>query len=120
VEIVENASYETLTDYLKTASVGIHSMYNEHFGISIIEYMASGLITIAHDSGGPRSDIIKPGTTGFLASTKEEYASAIFKALEMNKGSQLKMRKEARDYVKVKFSESTFSDGFLASIKGMI
>ena len=35
-------------------------MWNEHFGISVVEYMAAGLVTIAHDSGGPRMDIVVP------------------------------------------------------------
>jgi len=40
------------------AKVGIHTMKDEHFGISVIEMMSAGLITIAHDSAGPRMDII--------------------------------------------------------------
>jgi alpha-1,2-mannosyltransferase len=32
----------------------------EHFGISVVELMCSGLITIANDSGGPQMDIIPP------------------------------------------------------------
>jgi len=30
----------------------------EHFGISIVEMMAAGIITIAHNSAGPKQDII--------------------------------------------------------------
>lgn len=33
-------------------------MWNEHFGISIVEMLAIGLIVIAHNSGGPLLDII--------------------------------------------------------------
>ena len=39
VELLPNASYEVLMDYLKCSSIGLHTMFNEHFGISIIEYM---------------------------------------------------------------------------------
>jgi hypothetical protein len=28
--------------------LGIHTMWNEHFGIGIVEMMAAGLLTIAH------------------------------------------------------------------------
>ncbi|CAL9121649.1 unnamed protein product [Musa acuminata var. zebrina] len=48
----------------------------QHFGISVVEYMASGVVPIAHDSAGPKMDIIlnEGGRkTGFLASNKEEY-----------------------------------------------
>lgn len=36
----------------------LHTMIDEHFGIAIVELMAAGLITIAHNSGGPGLDII--------------------------------------------------------------
>ena len=36
----------------------VFSMWNEHFGISIVEMMAAGLVVIAHKSGGPLMDII--------------------------------------------------------------
>lgn len=62
-------------------------MWNEHFGIGVVEMMASGLITIAHNSGGPKADIIVPlehdgSITGFLASTEEEYADALLGAFK--------------------------------------
>jgi alpha-1,2-mannosyltransferase len=33
-------------------------MWNEHFGISIVEMMAAGLVVVAHNSGGPKDDIV--------------------------------------------------------------
>ena len=58
VEFAVNATYEQLLAYLSKASVGIHTMTQEHFGIGIIEYMAAGVIPVAHNSGGPKMDII--------------------------------------------------------------
>lgn len=43
---------------MSQALIGIHTMKDEHFGISVVDMMAAGLITIAHDSAGPRLDII--------------------------------------------------------------
>ena len=40
--------------------IGLHTMWCEHFGISVVEMMAAGLVMIAHDSGGPRMDIVNP------------------------------------------------------------
>lgn len=37
---------------------GLHTMWNEHFGISVVELMAAGLVVVAHNSGGPKLDII--------------------------------------------------------------
>jgi len=41
-------------DILTTSKVYLHTTPGEHFGISIVEGMASGLIPIVHDSGGQR------------------------------------------------------------------
>lgn len=31
--------------------IGLHTMWNEHFGISVVEGMAAGQIMVAHASG---------------------------------------------------------------------
>lgn len=38
--------------------VGLHTMVDEHFGISVVELLAAGLYVVAHNSGGPRTDIL--------------------------------------------------------------
>ena len=68
VEFHVNAPYSVLLQYLRAASVGIHTMWNEHFGICCVELLSAGVIPVAHNSGGPKSDIIKCETghrTGF-------------------------------------------------------
>jgi hypothetical protein len=35
-------------------------MWNEHFGIGVVEYQAAGLISVVDDSGGPKYDIVVP------------------------------------------------------------
>lgn len=81
-----NVSFATLLSYLKRAKVGLHSMWNEHFGIGVVELMAAGVLTIAHNSGGPKSDIVCPDAqgrpTGFLAETDNEYADYMMQAFE--------------------------------------
>lgn len=41
--------------------------------------MAAGLVVAAHNSGGPRLDIVTShgGPTGYLASTRDEYAAVL-------------------------------------------
>ena len=58
VRFIANGAYSELQTYMKKASIGIHTMWNEHFGISVVEMMAAGLIVVAHNSGGPKMDII--------------------------------------------------------------
>jgi hypothetical protein len=44
VEFVLNQPYSVLKDYLGKSSVGLHCMWNEHFGIGVVEMMAAGLV----------------------------------------------------------------------------
>ena len=58
VEFVVNAPYDQLRSYLERALVGLHTMRDEHFGISVVEFMAAGLCVLAHGTGGPLMDIV--------------------------------------------------------------
>lgn len=77
VQIITNQSYSVIQFFLSIAQIGLHTMWNEHFGISIVEMMAAGLLTVAHNSGGPKEDIVDPELTGFLADSVDSYASTI-------------------------------------------
>ena len=43
-----NLGFPELLAELGSALIGLHTMWNEHFGIGIVEMMAAGLITVAH------------------------------------------------------------------------
>ncbi len=43
--------FSELYELLGEAVAGLHTMRDEHFGISVVEYMAAGAIPIAHRSG---------------------------------------------------------------------
>ncbi|KAI8620903.1 hypothetical protein BC830DRAFT_1058790 [Chytriomyces sp. MP71] len=119
VEVLVNASYPDLRAWLGRASVGLHAMRDEHFGIGIVEYMASGLIPVANNSGGPKMDIIntkdEASRTGYLATTAQEYADAIFTALNLSDADQASMRKRARVSVETRFGNDAFQNGFMAA-----
>ena len=61
----------------------MHTMKHEHFGIAIVELMSSGIITVAHNSAGPKLDIIGGAKkeVGFLADDLEGYTLYVYKAL---------------------------------------
>ena len=119
IEFVTNASYNELMEKLKIAKVGLHTMKNEHFGISIVEMMAAGLLTIAHDSAGPKMDIIteQPNEkrTGYLANTQEEYAECMRQALTLSEKEAERVRQRARASVQ-RFSEPEFDQAFLQAL----
>jgi glycosyltransferase involved in cell wall biosynthesis len=54
VKILVDVKREQLRSILLSSKVYFHPKVGEHFGISIIEGMASGCIPIVHNSGGPK------------------------------------------------------------------
>ena len=55
-----NAKWTQMVEEEKTCSVGVNGMWNEHFGIGVVEYQAAGLISVVNNSGGPKEDIVIP------------------------------------------------------------
>lgn len=57
VKIIINPSRKQIIDILTKSKIYLHTMENEHFGISIIEGMSAGCIPVVHNSGGPKEFI---------------------------------------------------------------
>ncbi|CAO3644152.1 unnamed protein product [Mucor hiemalis] len=115
-----NASYDLLVSTLGTSKVGLHTMWNEHFGIGVVEYQAAGLIPVAHNSAGPKFDIIteydgKP--TGFLADTVDGFADCLNSALSLSQTEYEEMATNARASASDKFSEEAFSADLLCALR---
>eukprot|EP00850_Spirogloea_muscicola_P012568 SM000082S22810 [mRNA] locus=s82:71980:74285:- [translate_table: standard] len=122
IDFCINVSYEELKGLLGGAVAGLHTMTDEHFGISIVEYMAAGAIPIAHNSAGPKQDIVleEDGLpTGFLATTEEEFASAMSSVLAMPETDRLQMAARARARA-ARFSEANFESSFLAAMRPLL
>ncbi|KAM4087949.1 hypothetical protein ACB094_07G034400 [Castanea mollissima] len=118
VEFYKNLMYRDLVRLLGGAVAGIHSMTDEQFGISVVEYMAAGAIPIAHNSAGPKMDIVLEDglQTGFLACSVEEYADAILKIMRMSESERLEMAAAARSRAG-RFSEQRFYQDFKTAIR---
>lgn len=98
-------------------------MEDEHFGISVVElqvfiwkviYQASGCLTVAHNSGGPSTDIIKQNKSGFLCKTVEEYAETIdgiYLRYKNDKQSIMDIIKEGKKSSQT-FSHENFMKGY--------
>ncbi|KAF0887716.1 hypothetical protein E2562_002405 [Oryza meyeriana var. granulata] len=122
VEFHKDISYRDLVQLLVGAVAGLHSMTDEHFGISVVEYMAAGAIPIAHKSAGPMMDIVLDEDghqTGFLASEKEEYADAIVKVLRMPEAERQEMAEAARKRAQ-RFSEQRFHEDFTEAVRPIL
>ena len=120
VEVVfaPNLKYSELIELLGHSAVGLHTMWNEHFGIGVVEMLAAGVATIAHNSGGPALDIITYGQTGLLASSEDEYAEGMA-SLMLGPQAEVRRREMAvkgRGSVALRFSESSFAEGWVKAM----
>ncbi|KAK4994598.1 asparagine-linked glycosylation protein [Elasticomyces elasticus] len=122
VDFVINASWPQILAWLRKASVGVNGMWNEHFGIGVVEYQAAGLVSVINDSGGPKCDIVVPvdgEPTGFHASTASEYARGFAKALNLPPDEALAMRRRARKSAK-RFSEDVFAKAWIGQMEKLV
>ena len=79
--------------------------------------MAAGAVVLAHDSGGPKSDIVVDWhgkTTGCLASTVDGYAGMMkMILLDWDGKERLRVREAARASVITRFSDESFDTSFI-------
>ncbi|XP_021926373.1 GDP-Man:Man(3)GlcNAc(2)-PP-Dol alpha-1,2-mannosyltransferase isoform X2 [Zootermopsis nevadensis] len=118
VQFKVNVSYDELKKELQEGTIGLHAMWNEHFGIGVVECMAAGLIMVAHRSGGPLMDIImesEGSRNGFLAEDETEYAQAIATILKLSSQTRKQIQDAARASVD-RFSVEEFEKGFLRAM----
>ncbi|XP_061579275.1 GDP-Man:Man(3)GlcNAc(2)-PP-Dol alpha-1,2-mannosyltransferase-like [Cololabis saira] len=122
VEFKLNIPFEELKRELVNATIGLHTMWNEHFGIGVVECMAAGTIVLAHKSGGPKLDIVVPfegRQTGFLADSEDSYAAAMETILALSPSERLEIRRSARESVG-RFSDQEFEACFSAAMESLI
>ena len=116
VEFKINQPFSRLREELSKAVAAVHTMENEHFGISVVECMAAGCVVVAHESGGPQQDIVvdwQGRPTGFLASSEEQFVSCLLGLLHTAPREREQMAATAREAVRTKFSLEVFEASFL-------
>ncbi|XP_078478614.1 LOW QUALITY PROTEIN: GDP-Man:Man(3)GlcNAc(2)-PP-Dol alpha-1,2-mannosyltransferase-like [Lampetra planeri] len=122
VDFKLNVPFEELKRELVDATIGLHTMWNEHFGIGVVECMAAGTVVLAHKSGGPKLDIVVPydgRQTGFLADSEDSYAAAMATILALSPAARLEIRRNARRSVE-RFSDQEFELCFLAAMESLM
>ncbi|MBW0534617.1 hypothetical protein O181_074332 [Austropuccinia psidii MF-1] len=119
-----NVDWHELRQLLKESLVGLSTMVDEHFGISIVEFMASGLIPLVHKSGGPLLDIVvehHEGITGFHAEGVKEYKDRLIEIFDrLGKDDEiLLIRQRARNLSERKFQVENFEQGWLVGFENL-
>ena len=119
VELLRNVSFGDLLRIYGKAKIYLHAMKYEHFGISVVEAMAAGMVPVVHRSGGSWEDILeaKQGVHGFSYTTLDEAVGIIKKII-----SDVDLLKEITsrntEYI-YKFSSEAYKRRFLRSIKSL-
>ncbi|KAI0592770.1 hypothetical protein F4775DRAFT_167107 [Biscogniauxia sp. FL1348] len=115
-----DAPWSEILQWLGKAYIGVNGMWNEHFGIGVVEYLAAGLISVVHNSGGPKLDIVTDvdgQPTGFHATTTTEFAQGYEKAFSLS--DPLSVRRRARQSSK-RFTEEEFVKRWLAELEKLV
>jgi glycosyltransferase involved in cell wall biosynthesis len=120
VYLKPNAPLNEMLSIYRKAKIYLHTMVNEHFGLSIVEAMASGLVPVVHKSGGPYMDILngKQGIYGFCYETVDEAAESINNLLTNE--SKLKRIRDKTVERSFLFNKAAFKTNFIEAIKPLI
>jgi len=120
VKFLINVPLKDMKSLLGKADVGIHTMRDEHFGISVVEFMAAGAVVLAHNSAGPAMDIITPfegHRTGLLADDEADYARKLKEAfVDLSEEELLAVAGNARRAVLDRFSDESFKAAIADSL----
>jgi glycosyltransferase involved in cell wall biosynthesis len=108
VTTLQNVPIKQFLETLSKAKVYLHIMPQDHFGISVVEAMASGCVPVVHKSGGPWIDILdeQQGTYGYSYSTPVEAAKYIDMLVtdeDLRGKISVRASKRARKYDKAVF-----------------
>jgi glycosyltransferase involved in cell wall biosynthesis len=109
ITVVPNASQQDIKNYLARAKVYLHTMKNEHFGISIAEAMRMGCIPVVHNSGGAPE----------FVPDRYRYPTIQHAAVIINDAIQNWNSVEAECLIRLaaRFSETNFSKKFMRFFK---
>lgn len=102
-----NLPFKEVQFVLLSCQYGLHTMREEHFGISIVDMMSHGLIVFSHDSGGPSTDIIKNKFNGFLCKD-DEFVDKMKNAIGLSKKEKNKILFHQQITIEA-FSEQAFT-----------
>jgi glycosyltransferase involved in cell wall biosynthesis len=89
-----NVAFKSLLSIMKKAKTYFHPMVGEHFGMSVVESMAAGLIPVVPSIGGPTEYVPE----NYHFQTLEEAADKIASTLDVSNRERIKMSNVVRDF----------------------
>lgn len=118
IEIITNASRDTVIDYFAKAKIYWHATgfeedlirhpeRSEHFGISTVEAMIEGAVPVVFNGGG-QPEIVENGKNGYLWETPEELEQHTLDLIH-NVSLRNRLSEEAR-HIQTKFSKQRFCE----------
>jgi glycosyltransferase involved in cell wall biosynthesis len=110
IEVIPNADEKTKWEYYKHASIYLHLKQNEHFGIAVLDAIATATIPIVPKTGGPWTDITEEGKYGLGYVTTTEIPKLI------NNAEKLISRENVYKS-KLRYSPEKFRAGVLELLK---
>ncbi len=121
IEFYVNPDFKTLSQIYSSSKIYWHAagfgidenkepQYTEHFGITIVEAMASGLIPIVVNKGGLK-EIVENGSNGYLWKTTNELVKKTLRLI--NNPLKLKTLSEASLADAKQYSKENFERKFL-------
>ncbi|XBW35172.1 hypothetical protein QEN19_000733 [Hanseniaspora menglaensis] len=114
LEFKTNLSYAALLEEIQESKFGLNTMWNEHFGISVVEYFANGTIPLAHASAGPLFDIVGPVLDNF-----EELKDKLFFADESDPDYNVERGKKYKNLSDVfKYVDTLYENSILEQLSG--
>ncbi len=93
-------------------------MIGEHFGISIVEGMAAGLVPVVHKTGGACSEILENEKYGFCYQKPEE-AAHIIKSIVLDQKKQERYMEFAAQRSQL-FDKETFKEQLMEFLNNNI
>ena len=75
--------------------INLEHYITRNFGITCVDFQASGVIPVGHNSAGPKMDILVPHEerqTGYLAETAEDFAQKMEKIFALKPHERIKIQ----------------------------
>lgn len=112
----------TEADALASGQIGVGWLPDDSWsrgkcGLKVLQYQASGLPVVANPVGS-HAEMIRPGETGFLAETADEWIDAV-RTLARDAPLRREMGRQARRQVEASYSTSAWAEAFVTSVTGI-